>query len=454
MPALATCDLYLDCVRKSKLIDPARLEGVLAPLRQAGRLPESPSRLAQLLVREGLLTNFQAEQILRGRYKAFFISGKYKVLARLGVGGMGTVFLCEHVQMRRKVAVKVLPKDKAEDPAALARFQREARAAATLNHPNIVRAHDVGREGKLHFLVMEYVDGGSFQEIVTRCGPLSVERAVHYIAQVAAGLQHAYKAGLIHRDVKPGNILLDRAGVVKILDMGLARFSLDETDDLTRRHQGGSVLGTADYLAPEQAMDSHNVDIRADIYSMGFTLYFLLTGTTPFGETKSIAQKLIWHQTREPRPVRELRADVPEGLADVAARMMEKDPRRRYQTPADVIAALKPWTSPKLPPPSADEIRSEKTSGARGADSTLGSRASASTSDAAPPPDPGSSVLGPGLSGAMSPSSILAPASSASPRPSSVRRSRPISVAWLSALTLAVIGFGVTAGWLLCAVLR
>src|SRR5262249_26689149 len=186
--------------------------------------------------------------------------------------------------MRRRAAVKVLPAAKAADPAALERFYREARAVAALDHPNIVRAYDIDQEDNLHFLVMEYVDGSSLQEIVRRGGPLDPARSAHYVQQAALGLQHAYEvASLVHRDIKPGNLIVDRSGTVKILDMGLARFFNDEEDLLTKKYDE-NVLGTADYLAPEQALDSHGVDIRADIYSLGGTFYFCLTGRTPFSE--------------------------------------------------------------------------------------------------------------------------------------------------------------------------
>src|SRR5437764_7167730 len=160
---------------------------------------------------------------------------------------------------------------------------------------------------------------------------MNVLRAAHYVRQAAVGMQHAHEAGLVHRDIKPGNILVDRTGVVKVLDMGLARFFNDEEDILTKKYDE-NVLGTADYLAPEQALDSHGVDIRADVYSLGATFYFVLTGRTPFGEG-SVAQKLIWHQTRQPKPIRSLRPDVPEKLVAIVDRMMAKDPAGRYPAP-------------------------------------------------------------------------------------------------------------------------
>src|SRR5262249_1213523 len=172
----------------------------------------------------------------------------------------------------------VRPAAQAETTASLERFYREGRAVAILDHPNIVKVHDIDHDGKLHFLVMEYVDGSSLQHVVQLFGRMDITRATHYIAQAARGLQHAHEGGLVHRDVKPGNLTLARQGTIKIPDMGLARFFHDNKDNLTREHDSQTVLGTADYLAPEQALNSHDVDIRADIYSLGATFYFVLTG--------------------------------------------------------------------------------------------------------------------------------------------------------------------------------
>src|SRR5437867_2930015 len=311
MPAPTSNDELLDLVHKSGVLEEKRLEAHLQKLRESNDLPDEPAKLAAALVRDGLLTNFQSEQLMQGKWRRFAI-GKYKVLERLGSGGMGSVYLCEHKFMRRRVAVKVLPAAKAEDPSSLERFYREARAAAALDHPNIVRAYDIDQDENLHFLVMEYVDGASLQELVKKHGPMEVLRAAHYIRQAAIGLHHAHEADLVHRDIKPGNLLVDRNGTVRVLDMGLARFFHDEEDILTKKYDE-NVLGTADYLAPEQALDSHGVDIRADIYSLGATFYYVLTGKTPFSEG-TVAQKLIWHQTRQPKPIRALRPEVPAGL--------------------------------------------------------------------------------------------------------------------------------------------
>lgn len=353
MPAPTTADEFLDLVLKSHLVEEPRLRAYAQKLRDAGSLPPDPSKLAQFLVRDALLTYFQAEQLLQGKYKRFNL-GKYKVLERLGSGGMGTVFLCEHKLMRRRVAVKVLPIPKSEDEASIKRFYREARAAGTLDHPNIVRTYDLDQDDNLHFLVMEWVDGTNLHDLVKKFGPLDVTRACHYVYGAAVGLQHAHEKGLVHRDIKPGNILVDRSGVVKLLDMGLARLTHDTEDNLTRQNDE-NVLGTADYLAPEQAMDSHTVDVRADIYSLGATFYFLLTGSPPFPEG-SVAQKLIWHQNRAPRPVKSLRPEVPDELVAVVERMMAKDPAKRFATPAEVMAALAPWVAAPIPPPAEREM--------------------------------------------------------------------------------------------------
>jgi WD40 repeat protein/tRNA A-37 threonylcarbamoyl transferase component Bud32 len=335
-------DEFLKVMRKSGLVEEPRLQACLDKLSDSTPMP--PGVLAERMREEGLLTAFQAAQLLAGKHKGFFL-GQYRVLEPLGAGGMGVVYLCEHTVMQRRVAVKVLPSEQVGSQSLRERFMREARAAAALDHPNIVQAYTIETHGKLHFLVMEYVDGQTLQQIVKQQGPLDPARAAGYARQAALGLEHIGDKGLIHRDIKPGNLLLDKKGVVKILDMGLARFSEGPGDNLTRRLEGNAVLGTADYIAPEQAMDSHEADIRADIYSLGATLYFLLTGQPPFAEGTA-TQKLIRIQTCNPRPIREVRPEVSEGLAQVIAHMMARDPDVRYQSPGEVAAALEPFCAP------------------------------------------------------------------------------------------------------------
>ena len=319
------------------------------------------------LVRNGLLTHDQAEQFLRGKSRCFTI-GPYTVLDQLGAGGMGSVLLCEHVGMGRVVAVKVLhrsatkddslfpPTARSDESSSLERFHREALAGLALNHPNIMRVFDMGEDKTNHYLVMEYVDGVSLQEIVRKSGPLSVVRATQYVGQAALGLQHAHAAGVVHRDIKPGNIMVNRNGVVKILDMGLARFGrfAQDQDSLTR-NLNGTVLGTPDYFAPEQAEDPHTVDVRADVYSLGATFYYCLTGSPPFGRG-TVLQIINRHQFRPPPSVRDHRPDVPEGLAAVITKMLAKNPADRYQNLAEVCTALKPWNSTAILPPTEQEM--------------------------------------------------------------------------------------------------
>jgi serine/threonine protein kinase len=340
MAAPATSDVFLELLRKSRLVQEERLDAYL--VRKP--LPEDPRQAATQMVRDGLITQFQAKQLLAGKHKGFFL-GQYKFLDQIGSGGMGAVFLAEHTQMLRRVAIKILPPSKAQNESSLLRFKREAQAIAAVDHPNIVRAFDVGNEGGYHFLVLEYVEGVSLQELLNR-GPLSVPHAANMIAQAALGLQHVHECGLIHRDIKPANLLLDRKGVVKILDLGLARMMIDEADDgLTRDRDGGVILGTADYLAPEQAINSSAVDIRADIYSLGITFYALLAGKPPFTDM-TVAQKLLAHQLRPVVPLPTLRPDVPPELWAVIERMIAKDPAARFQTPGEVVQALLPWAQP------------------------------------------------------------------------------------------------------------
>lgn len=356
MPAPTTSDAFLALVRKSGLVEENRLEGYVSRLREQRLFPQEPGKLAGFMVRDGLLSYFQSAQLVLGKWRGFTL-GSYKVLEQIGSGGMGNVYLCEHMVMRRRVAIKILPLNLVSDPVALGRFQREARAAAVLDHPHIVRAHDYCQEGHLHFLVMEYVDGVSLQDMVQRSGPLDPIRAAHYIRQAALGLQHAHDvAGLVHRDIKPGNILVDRCGTVKILDMGLARFAHDRHDELAVRDEDQCVVGTVDYLAPEQAMSCHTADIRADIYGLGATFYYLLAGHPPF-DKGSVAQKIIWHQMRQPRPIREIRPEMPEELAKVVEKMLAKEPAMRYQLPAEVADTLETWTRAPVPPPADSELR-------------------------------------------------------------------------------------------------
>jgi WD40 repeat protein len=336
MPAPTTANEFLGLARKAGVLDEAALARAFP---EPDELPADPHRCASVLIKSGLLTAFQAKSLLAGKHQGLLISG-YRVLEPIGQGGMGVVYKAEHTALRRLAAVKVLPPDKAKDKVTLERFLREARSAAALDHPNIVRLYDVGQGGGVHFLALEYVDGMTLDRLVERTGPLHFPTAAHYVAQAAAGLQHAHELGFVHRDIKPGNLMVAKDGTVKILDMGLAR-SLDRAEDkLTEKLDGSTILGTVDYISPEQAINSPDVDHRADIYSLGTTLFALVTGRPPFDGNAT--QKLMQHQVAEAPRLADVRA-VPVGLSDVVAKMMAKRPEDRYQSAAEVIDALAPW---------------------------------------------------------------------------------------------------------------
>jgi serine/threonine-protein kinase len=356
-----TGDAVLELVRKSELADDDVLN---AFLEKSGPIPPSAGDTASRLVKAGILTPFQARAILQGKHRGFRL-GPYRILDQIGVGGMGQVYLAEHTRMRRRVALKVLPPRLAHEKLMVERFYREARAVAALDHPNIIRAHDVGCEKGTYFLVLEYIEGISLAERLAQAGgALPVGEACAYAAQAAAGLQHAHAKGLAHRDVKPGNLLVDREGVVKLLDMGLARFFENESDKLTQGADPLSVMGTADYVSPEQLVNARTADHRTDIYSLGATLYHLVTGRPPFDGPTSA--KLIGHQLQTVKPAHAVRPEVPEELSAVIGKMMAKDPADRYQTAADVVAALLPFvggsadaagmSSGKIPPIAAAAI--------------------------------------------------------------------------------------------------
>jgi serine/threonine-protein kinase len=376
-------DEFLDLVRRSGLVDPIDpLEDVLAEIRRQAdeKSAADTDFVANRLIAAGLITRWQCDKLMEGRHHGFFL-GKYKLLSHLGTGGMSSVYLAEHTLMKRRVAIKVLPKNRVDDSSYLARFHREAQAAAALDHRNIVRAYDVDNEKTTHYLVMEYVEGRDLQKIVHNDGPLDYVRAAEYIRQAAEGLSHAHQAGLIHRDVKPANLLVDPSGVVKVLDLGLARFDDEGKASLTVIHDE-NVLGTADYLAPEQAVDSHGVDGRADIYSLGCSLYFLLTGHPPFPDG-TLGQRLMKHQKEPPPDIRKDRPDAPQDLLAICLKMMAKRPPQRQQSMAEVAAALGDWLtsrgqvvdSASGPGASAGRLAAVVANAARSPEGSGGSRA-------------------------------------------------------------------------------
>jgi serine/threonine-protein kinase len=349
-----TCCAALGLVKDDTLVGLARAAGAATPVGSTPLPPLLPNtNIARPLSDANVAPS--GEFSVPAVPAALADHPQYRILGELGEGGMGVVYKAEHRLMGRVVALKVMaPRLTAKD-AAVDRFRREVKAAGRLAHPNIVVSHDAGEAGGLHFLVMEYVDGISLDRFVARRGPLPVAMACQFARQIALGLQHAFEKGMVHRDIKPHNVMLTRKGQIKILDFGLARFARDQQPDVpdgpadpragapsvvTAANQ---VMGTPDYLSPEQARSSHAVDIRSDLYSLGCTLYFLLTGQVPFPAATTLIDKLLAHTEEQPVAAQSLRLDVPDALAAVLAKLLAKRPGDRYATPAEVAAALAPF---------------------------------------------------------------------------------------------------------------
>jgi serine/threonine protein kinase len=328
---------FIRSVTESGILSGADLRAALEGLGAAA-LASDAEALAGALVHAGLLTPFQADAILKARLRELCI-GNYLVLDRLGAGGMGAVFKARHRSMKRVVALKILWRESAGQNSYAQRFQREVETVAQLSHPNIVMAFDAGESENGLFLAMEFVDGRDLGSEVEERGPLSAADAVESILKAARGLAYAHDHGVVHRDVKPANLLRDTAGVVKVADLGLARITSEASSLNASLTQVGSILGTADYMAPEQAVDSATVDHRVDIYSLGYTLFFLLAGRAPYS-AGSLMALLLKHRDAPIPSLSDARPDVPDELDVLYRRMAAKRPEDRYPTMAAVVHAL------------------------------------------------------------------------------------------------------------------
>ena len=307
-------------------------------------------QLSAKLVELDVITSYQSEQLRAGRTKLNL--GPYVITQFIGQGGMGQVYKAVHKMMGRECAVKVLPLNKAT-PETIANFTREIRTQAQLDHPHLVRAYDAGHDGKVHYLVTEYVPGTDLRRLIRSRGALTIQQAAKVIMQAAIGLEYAHRRGLIHRDVKPGNILVTPEGVAKVSDLGLAGFMHEGDED----PRAGKIVGTADYLSPEQILTPREVTCASDIYSLGCTLYYAVCAKVPFpgGTSKDKARR---HVEETPWHPRRFKPDISEEFVEIIADMMEKDPATRIQSAQEVANRLEPWAVEASPLPSEQMTKS------------------------------------------------------------------------------------------------
>ena len=339
---------FEQCALASGLLTQAQLDEARAGVRWSdgdepdANLPPTDRQLADQVVDRGMLNAWQAKQLLDGRTK--FTLGPYRIIDSIGQGGMGQVFKAQHTLLDRIVAVKVLPRYKST-PEAIDSFRREIRALSSLDHPKLVTALDAGEEGSVHYLVTEYVPGMDLRKLVRREGPLGMAAAASIICQVAEGLEYAHVQGIIHRDVKPGNVLVSPDGQAKLSDLGLAGPLAGESETDPRY---GKIAGTADYLSPDQVRDPRSPTVAWDIYSLGCTLYYAVTGKVPYpGGTT--ADKARAHCELRPLDPRRLNPRLTADFVDAMADMIAKDPAQRIASAREAITRLTPFLSAPSP---------------------------------------------------------------------------------------------------------
>jgi eukaryotic-like serine/threonine-protein kinase len=365
-------DSFLDRLSRSGLLSDAQIADV------RGRfVSSSPEGFASGLVQEGVLTPFQVKQLHAGQTKGLVL-GQYRILDELGRGGYGCVFKARHNLMDRVVALKVIAPELVENPKARGWFRREVLAATHLNHPNIVLAYDADEVDDTLFFAMEFVDGPNLETLVRQQGPVPIALACEMMQQAAKALDYAHEKGMVHRDIKPANLLIPRGAaaealayckaktfragtatvLVKVVDFGLARLQSSSSQNTLVLQNEKSFIGTPAYVSPEQARNVHDVDIRSDLYSLGCTFYYALSGYPPF-EASTVVQMVVQHLEREPEPLEKYRPEIPPALASIVRRLMAKKPEKRFQTPAELLSELgffygMEWSAPNLAVPALD----------------------------------------------------------------------------------------------------
>jgi len=380
-----TLHSFVQTLNDSGLLDKTQADELAQTLQNRF---DDPKVLAKDLVKRGWLTPYQATCVYQGKIENLVL-GSFVLLEHLGKGGMGQVFKARHQRLGRIVALKIIRKEQLSNPDAVRRFHREIQAAAKLRHPNVVLAIDAEDAGDTHFFVMEYVEGTDLAKLVKENGPLPVDKACDYVRQAALGLQHAFEHGLVHRDIKPANLLLTaKDDTIKVLDLGLARLISPDEEQATRLTVMGRIMGTPDFIAPEQAMNSHDVDIRADLYSLGCTLYYLVTGQVPF-PGGGLTETLLKHQMEEPIPADRVRPGVYADVVKIIRKLMAKKPAERFQTPGELARALEARLAPSSLPQTAavtQETVNSRPTAATGTNEAWADLTSARTPNATRPP--------------------------------------------------------------------